>query len=198
MDRLIKIIRSMLPKLINYAILLLFIVVTTTFSVSWRIVFTFLKDNKDALIAFSNILTAIGFFAAFFVSYVKFFAGKLFAHRVQVSISVSLGTISNSENLHLVRVIVHNPGNLVFYIKEVILSYTNYTSELVSEKISIRDFPCVADNINEFRELRVDPGLSSIFNLTLRHNNRFRITVYEAVIIDKIDGLWMDSALVQN
>ncbi len=198
MHRIIKSIRRFLPTTIKILAPTLFFATILIFYLYWKANFEFLGANKDALSALSSIVTILGILAALGLSYVRFFAGRLFSRRTQVSIEISTGNISANVNIHLVRIKVHNPGLLSLYVDEVRINGTNYDAKGAATTHSTTDFPGIRDHLTDERELRVDPGLTSIFHIIFEIPKQVKVSFYEAVVTDSTGGAWVDTALVQN
>jgi hypothetical protein len=196
--RLERSIGRVLPAALKIAlpILLLFLLLLT--ALLWKQLFAFLKFHKDSLLALGNILTALTLLSALVVFYVRFFAGRLFSLRAQVSISASVGELSEHTNLHLVKVIVQNSGNVAVHVENVGLNCIEYVDDVRENLRSIKHFQCIEDHLIGYRKHIVDSGLSSTYYTSIKVSKNIKIVMYEAVVTDVIGGAWTDMVLIEN
>jgi hypothetical protein len=196
--RLERSIRIILPVVFKITIPVSLFLLLILFTIYWSSVSKFLKTYKDALTAFGSMAGLLGFLYAITISYIKFFAGKLFTLRAHISICTTKGNISEEINLHLVRVIIKNPGSLPLRVAKVVINCTDHCSTNFENQHSIENFSCITDHlIGELKQI-IDPGQDSVYYTTRKVSKNVKIVMYEAVLKDFLGNVWTDMILVEN
>lgn len=190
--------RKALPSILKVAIPCVAVIFAIFVLLLWKNVFIFLDDNSTAINALNAIIAVFGFVSALALAYVRFFAGKLFARRVQLELVCSAECISDSISLHLIGVSIHNPGALSVYIDDICVNITQYDKKCIATTSNIRSFECITEHIKSPRDFRVDPGLTTTIPASIVVYNDTKVVVYEAVVRDTTGGVWVHSALVKN
>lgn len=193
-----RFIRDIFPSVFKVTVPIALIGLSLTVVVYWKSISDFLKTYKDSLIAFSSIVTAIGFLYAIFVSYIKFFAGRLFTVRAQISVSVSQGKLSEEFNLHLIRIILKNPGSLPLRVHKVNIKHTDYFSNNTENKSTIEDFDCIKDHVAGGLKQILVPGQDSVYYVTRKLSKNAKIVVYEVIVKDFLEQVWTEMTIIEN
>lgn len=196
--RIERSVRIILPKVVKIAIPVAIFLSFLLFIIYWNSVSKFLKTYKDSLTAFGSIAGLLGFLYAITISYIKFFAGKLFTLRAHISIYATKGNISEELNLHLVRIIVKNPGTLPLRVEKLNINCTDHCSTGFENQHLIENFSCITDHVVGDLKQIIDPGQDSVYYITRKISRNIKIVVYEAVFKDFLGNVWTDMILVEN
>lgn len=164
----------------------------------WSILKPSISRNKDEISSLSSIVSMIGFIYLISISYVKLFGGRLYVPKAKIEIFSSVGRISDSINLHLIRIVITNTGIIPFRFGSVTVSVRDYDEINRENYFYFEPTKCIIDNLPPDLDQIIDSGQNSVYYFTRKVNQHTKISTYEAIVKDFLGNIWTDIFLIEN
>ncbi len=190
---IIRIATSLITVLILF---LIFVLGTWFFITKWE---HELIRKKELFATLRELLTVIAIIGGGFLTYFRFFKGRIFSEKADVEITVQLIETPNDSILHSVNCFLINKGSTTIWnpttrigIKRFYINNT-ITQEVVD---GIREKSFFDER--EFDRYFVDPGEKIIFLNQQEHDYNVWAVLYEIEISSKSKATWKTATLVNN
>lgn len=157
-----------------------------------------LKDTKDAFAALNSIVNVAGVVVAFLFAYFRFFAGRTFARRAEVTLSVETAAPDTGPALHAVTLKVENIGTLTIHNPELSIQVTDFSGENTETPGEIERWLSNETFASPTLEMVIDPGETAQFHAVRRVASSSWASSYAAVVRDRHGNVWQCFALTTN
>ena len=159
---------------------------------------THLAPYKDALAALSSLLN-IGLVAlASVFSYLRFFAGRTFARRADVSINVIVAAAIDKSHLHAISLTIKNIGNLTIFEPEMSLLAIDYFTDGSKRESKVENWVTNDQFASEVIVSLIDAGEECCFLASRKTETAIWATTYAAVVRDQSGNVWQSFALASR
>lgn len=157
-----------------------------------------LKDQKDALAALNSIITMIVIVAGAIFSYYRFFFGRTFALRTELSLDVSVHGTNESFTLHAINLNVKNIGGLSLWNPKARLTLVIHGETEVKREISDwQEDHFSADQDRSAISTVIESGeTTSFFTYERIPENAWAVTYVACLTVDQAS--WKVSKTVTN
>lgn len=161
---------------------------------SWQL----LDLHKDRIKLIGAILSAFVVVMAAFVTYIRFFLGRIFALRAEVEVLVSVHDTGKRKYLHAISVSIKNVGSNTIWEPEPIVSVHLHDKGKTTSKLDECSFinTTIAEDKKSLPK-RVEPNETKHFFTTFKVNKRIPVVTYVANVSSK-NSYWWNSVTISN
>ncbi|MCW3845653.1 hypothetical protein OF829_00255 [Sphingomonas sp. LB-2] len=155
------------------------------------------RANKDAIAAIGSVATMIFLLLGGVFSYYRFFRGRTFSVRAEMSISVDIIASPNGDLLHAISVIVKNIGSNPIWNPRATLTLESRSGDRVTTtRVSDWVEESVADDTD--RVAVIDAGETTTFFATRLIAKEVWAVTYVVQLASDSGDIWMTSRTLAN
>jgi hypothetical protein len=156
-----------------------------------------LAESKDALAALNSLVAILAVLLAFTLSYFRFFAGRTFARRADVEVTVEAALAPDGSSLHAISIRVANIGTLTIQTPELKLNAIDRLQDGSTTQSEVDQWLKNDAFASERLQPLIDPGETAHFQATRLVPAGAWATSYAAAIQDKNGNVWQSFALAK-
>jgi hypothetical protein len=157
-----------------------------------------LSSNKDALAALQSAVQIVFIIVGSIFSYYRFFRGRTFVSRADLSIRVDVIETTQESNLHYVTIEFKNLGTISIWNPTPTVSIYSFGPEGIAKDVWDKWREAASHNVDEPKYAVVDSGETVYFSTYQNVSKRFWAVEYAAFVSDSDGMTWKRSLMVAN
>jgi hypothetical protein len=161
--------------------------------------FKILKDNKDSIDAIGTIITSTILVIGAIASYYRFFRGRTFSVKADLSIDVTIHESGNESYIHSIKIELANLGAFPIWNVEVAIEAYNHIDNGKLSLINVELWKPEHKSINENETVDVIySGEKSQYIAFNKVSKNIKVVTYFARVKSKKNAIWSKVITVSN